>query len=67
LKKREGEAEDEAAEAAEATVAALALSGVGCYEGVSAKDSQPIQIFIECERRSAIVAEGSEVPEGTKF
>ena len=67
MKKREGEAEDEAAEAAEATVAALALSGVGCYEGVSAKDSQPIQIFIECERRSAIVAEGSEVPEGTKF
>ena len=39
--------------------------GVGCYEGVSAKDSQPIQIFIECERRSAIVAEGSEVPDGT--
>ena len=67
MKKREGEAEDEAAEAAEATVAALALSGVGCYEGVSAKDSQPIQIFIECERRSAIVAEGPEVPEGTKF
>lgn len=67
MKKREGEAEDEAAEAAEATVAALALSGVGCYEGVSAKDSQPIQIFIECERRSAIVAEGSEVPEGTKL
>ena len=66
MKKREGEAEDEA-EAAEATVAALALSGVGCYEGVSAKDSQPIQIFIECERRSAIVAEGSEVQEGTKF
>ena len=66
MKKREGEAEDEA-EAAEATVAALALSGVGCYEGVSAKDSQPIQIFIECERRSAIVAEGSEVPEGTKL
>ena len=66
MKKREGEAEDEAE--AEATVAALhALSGVGCYEGVSAKDSQPIQIFIECERRSAIVAEGPEVPEGTKF
>ena len=66
MKKREGEAEDEA-EAAEAIVAAHALSGVGFYEGVSAKDSQPIQIFIECERRSAIVAEGPEVPEGTKF
>ena len=64
MKKREGEAEDEA----EATVAALhTLSGVGCYEGVSAKDSRPIQIFIECERLSAIVAEGPEVPEGTKF
>ena len=54
--------------AAEATVVLhshyLVLGG---YEGVSAKDSQPIQIFIECERRSAIVAEGPEVPEGTKF
>ena len=44
------------AEAAEATVVLhshyLVLGG---YEGVSAKDSQPIQIFIECERRSAIV------------